>query len=431
MRNNQHKLLIVDDDARICKLIARTAVKSGVKVMSLTDPSAFHPTIDSFKPTIVFLDLNMPEIDGIQILMSLKEAKVTPQIYIMSGVDPAILASTYRLAVKNGVKISGLLTKPLDWLRITKILSSPDTPPHANTDVKSKAPVATVDSTLNEIKISKFDVSQGIHQSQFFMDYQPKIALDSGKVIGVEALARWVHPDMGNIPPTVFIPFAEENDLIWHLTYSLITYAIFDFRLLQKTLGDFKLAINISVKLLEDSQLPEKLTDLFETAGIPTKKVILEITETLDTDETILSMEILSRFRIKGFNLSIDDFGTGYASLSKLLTYPFTELKIDKQFTMGIKNDKDSRIILESTIDMAKRFNLDIVAEGIEDSETLRWLIDKGCSEGQGYYLCPPMSPIKLIQWYQDNMLKSNLIHADSRLNLDAAEMSTYLQSHY
>ena len=406
--NNECRLLIVDDEEKLCRTIKRVADKSGIESRILDDLGSFTEVISEYEPNLIFLDLNMPKIDGIQLLLQLKNVSQVPDIYLISGVDPSVLATASRIAKSHGLSIKGMLTKPLDWSKILEIFSKEPVSPidnksYANSHVNS----LNINTGISEDKvipgISVFDLDYAIKNNQIYLEYQPKIALGSGKIVGVEALARWTHPKYGNIPPVVFIPFAEKNNQIAKLTFFLISYAIADYSLLERKLGKIKLSLNISALLLDDIELPEKLHAIFQKSSISTENIILEITETENTDENSSTMEVLSRLRIKGFTLSIDDYGTGYASLSKLLSYPFSELKIDRKFIMSLLDDNDSKILVQSTIEMANRFNLKTVAEGIEDSETLQWLIQKGCTEGQGYHLCKPKTAIGLIQWHLEN----------------------------
>lgn len=431
--NNVCRLLIVDDEEKLCRTIKRVADKSGIESRILDDLGSFTEVIREYEPTLIFLDLNMPKIDGIQLLLQLKNVSQVPDIYLISGVDPSVIATASRIAKSHGFFIKGMFTKPLDWSKILDVFSKQQVIPidnksdaitHANTHVSS----TNVSKDKLIPRISVFDLDYAIKNNQIYLEYQPKIALGSGKIVGVEALARWTHPKYGNISPMIFIPFAEKNNQIAKLTFFLISYAIADYRLLERKLGKIKLSLNISALLLNDIDLPDKLLAIFEKSSISTENIILEITETENSDENSSNMEVLSRLRIKGFTLSIDDYGTGYASLSKLLSYPFSELKIDRKFIKSLHDDKDSKILVESTIEMANKFNLNTVAEGIEDSETLQWLIKKGCTEGQGYHLCSPKTAIGLIQWHLDNSLDTHIKSSENQEIPDIAQFSKQLR---
>lgn len=404
--STEQRLLIVDDDERICRSIERVAVNSGIDVVTLSNPENFEETYNSISPSLLFLDLNMPNIDGIQLLQKLKSAKSFPNIYIMSGVDPAVVATTQRIANWEGVPIKGIMTKPLDWAKILEIFSNTK---HANFGKTNHSDFDKFDKDIaNNPKItySEVDLDLAIKKNQISVNYQPKIDLLSGKLLGVEALARWTHPKLGNIPPSNFIQFAEQSGLIKKLTFCVFSYAIADYMMLKGRLGEINLALNLSNKLLDDPDIADELEDLFCNANISAKNISLEITETAYCENEVRAMENLSRLRMKGFGLSIDDYGTGDSSLNKLLNIPFSELKIDRQFVKDLLEDGKAKIMVESALELAKNLDLKSVAEGIEDNETMRWLMQKGCDVGQGYHISPPLSAIRLIKWFYEKAEK-------------------------
>ena len=399
------KAMVMDDDARICRALSRAIIKSGFDAITLSDPTQFLDAIERERPELLFLDLNMPKVDGVQLLKSMPE-DLPMQVYLMSGVDPSVIASTFKMAKGRGGAVKGTITKPLDWTKIveTLVAAKIELEGRALQELKEQATLDSSSPSRQEIPLSTIDIDQGIQKLQIRMHYQPKVELDSGNIVGVEALARWVHPTLGNIPPIVFIPFAEKSGQIKELTLHLFSYALADFKLLPSRFGEIKLSFNISACMLGDNALPDLLAGQLKNVGLAPEDVILEITETATSEDRYMAMEILSRFRLKGFGLSLDDYGTGYSSLVQLLDFPFSELKIDRSFISGLgtESDKESRIILESTLEMANKFGLTTVGEGIEDSETMKWLTMHGCQEGQGYYISKPQSIISLMSWYEE-----------------------------
>ena len=161
---------------------------------------------------------------------------------------------------------------------------------------------------------------------------------------------------------------------------------------------DLKAAVNISMENLNRYDLPEIFAKTAQAFNVPLKKIMLEITESKLSKDYALSLDILTRFRIKGFGLSIDDFGTGYATMETLNNLPFTELKIDRMFVNGAVNDASARAIVESSVRLAKEFGLNIVAEGVETEEELELIGKLGCIEAQGYYFSKPVPADEFVQ---------------------------------
>ena len=198
--------------------------------------------------------------------------------------------------------------------------------------------------------------------------YQPQINMADRAVVGVEALIRWKHPTKGMIPPGYFIPIAEENDLIGAVT-SFVVRAAIEQQGLWKVKGkNLRVSINMSPKILDDLDIPEKLASYANDAGADISKVMIEVTETAVMTNVAKYMDILARLKMKGFGLSIDDFGTGFSSLQQLVRVPFTELKVDQAFIRKLDTDKDCRTIAEISILLAHKLGMRVVAEGIAEA---------------------------------------------------------------
>ncbi|MFT4994120.1 MAG: EAL domain-containing protein (putative c-di-GMP-specific phosphodiesterase class I), partial [Paraglaciecola sp.] len=228
---------------------------------------------------------------------------------------------------------------------------------------------------------------------------QPQVSIHDRSLIGVEALIRWKHPIKGMIPPSYFIPLAEENDLIAEIT-SFTTKAAIRQQGIWKSQGkNLRISVNMSPKILDDLELPEKLETCVKSLGADISRVMIEVTETALTSNLARYMDVLSRLRMKGFGLSIDDFGTGYSSLQQLIRVPFSELKIDRAFIQKLSSDKDCFTISKISIMLAHELGMCVVAEGIETEEEWNILKQLSCDEGQGYWMGKPMSPDELESW--------------------------------
>ena len=229
--------------------------------------------------------------------------------------------------------------------------------------------------------------------------YQPKLELQSGVVKGAEALIRWNSETLGFVPPDEFIPVAEKAGLIGDITRWVIARAIHDMQCWQQQGIQIKVAINLSVRDIIDESMLDDIHQMIAASGLATESIEFEITEGELMTEPEKAMTHLRRLRDWGHNLAIDDFGTGYSSLAYLKNLPVSALKIDKSFVLKLKDDSDDQRIVGSIIDLAKRFHISVVAEGIEDQQALEMLTQWHCEWAQGYHISRPMNVENFISW--------------------------------
>jgi diguanylate cyclase (GGDEF)-like protein len=235
------------------------------------------------------------------------------------------------------------------------------------------------------------------HELRLYL--QPKLALDSGHVVGAEALLRWQHPQRGLVPPMQFIPFAEQTGFIRVLTLWVFEEAARMWRVLNEGGLRLVISINLSTRDLLDVELPQKFEALLIKHIVPAEAFCLEITESAIMDDPQRAMATLERLSGLGFRLSIDDFGTGYSSLAYLKRLPVDELKIDKSFVMGMAKDANDARIVRSTIDLAHGLGLTVVAEGVENAQVWDLLREQSCDEAQGFHMGRPMPSADFITW--------------------------------
>ncbi|MEI7612798.1 MAG: EAL domain-containing protein [Betaproteobacteria bacterium] len=228
--------------------------------------------------------------------------------------------------------------------------------------------------------------------SELLLYYQPKVSLRTGKIVGAEALIRWSHSTRGMIPPTRFIPLAEETGLIYEVGSWVLEEACRQIRAwLEAGLEPLPIAVNLSARQF-DSQLPTRLRVAIDYHGIPCDLLRLEITESLLVRGPEIVIPIMNELVAMGFSLSLDDFGTGYSSLSYLKKFPITTLKIDRAFVIGVPGDENDCAIAQAIVTMGKQLRQEIVAEGVETIEQMNFLRQLGCDQLQGYLFSPPVS---------------------------------------
>ncbi len=231
------------------------------------------------------------------------------------------------------------------------------------------------------------------------MSYQPKLDLKTREVKKVEALIRWNNKKFGFVSPVTFIPIAEKAGLITQVTYWVINQVIQDLSHWKAQGINIQVAINLSVQDFNDENLLDYINEKLQLAQLNSDVLSFEITESEIISDHNNAIALLTEFNQKGFSLSIDDFGTGYSSLSYLKNLPVKELKIDKSFILKLDQQMDDQRIVQTIISLARSFNLEVVAEGVENKETLQLLKDWGCDWIQGYYISKPMPFEMVAEW--------------------------------
>ncbi len=247
------------------------------------------------------------------------------------------------------------------------------------------------------------ELKNAIEQNQLQLNYQPKIDIKTGKVVSVESLVRWRHPEHGFIFPDDFIPLAEQTGSIRHLTHWAINEALGQHNRLKELGYDIKMAVNISALDLCDLALPTFVTEQLIKHDVPAKSLILEVTESAIMSDPEQAMKALNMLKEMGIKLSIDDFGTGYSSMEQLKRAPVDELKIDKSFVLDLATNKDDLIIVRSITNLAHSLGMTIVAEGVEDINSLKELNNLDVETAQGYYISKPVEAKLFEAWLIGN----------------------------
>jgi diguanylate cyclase (GGDEF)-like protein len=235
--------------------------------------------------------------------------------------------------------------------------------------------------------------------------WQPLAEIKTGEVVGAEALLRWLHPDLGFLPPEDFVGLAERTGLIRTLTLFVLRSATAQWRAWHDAGFDWAISVNLSARNLMDPELVEDVAGALEDAKMPASQLTLEITETSVMADIDNSLVVLERLAHLGVRLSVDDFGTGYSSLTYLKKLPVSEVKIDKSFVINMEHDDDDRVIVRAVIDLAANLGLKVVAEGIETQTAWDMLAETGCTYGQGYLMSRPMPAAQFAKWVVNRRL--------------------------
>jgi diguanylate cyclase (GGDEF)-like protein len=256
-----------------------------------------------------------------------------------------------------------------------------------NSDMKSVS--------LNRLKLES-ELRKALVNEEFILHYQPQIEIESGKIVGVEALIRWEHPERGLVSPNVFIPFAEESGLIVPIGEWVLKAACKQNKAWQdQGLQPFPISVNLSMRQFFQHNLKGKIGNVLTQTGLEAKYLELEITESM-TMEVDSAIHTLLELKELGVHVSIDDFGTGYSSLYYLKKFPIDKLKIDRSFVRDIMVDPNDAAIVTTIIAMAHHLNLKVIAEGVETEDQLNFMHQNSCNEVQGYWFSPPITAQKM-----------------------------------
>jgi len=384
MGQRSKRLLIVDDDARVCRLVKRVSEGIGFHTFATDKPTDFPIAYQGFRPDVIVLDLQMGQSDGVELLRYLADQRAEEAIVLMSGVDQRIIDTAARLGKSLGLNVVNVLHKPID----------------INVLRTELGPLAEGTITLGPSgPLHEKDLERAILENQIAVHYQPKIALKSGRVTGVEALVRWRQSSDEMIPPDRFIPLAEKTGLIDALTQRVLETSLADARTWSEKWPDLTLAVNLSPSMLSNLELPDRIASILRSYELDPGRLILEVTESGAMESPDQTMEILARLRLKGVQLSIDDFGAGHSSLLQLYRLPYGELKVERSFVIDALDSQEAATIIHATIELGHRLGLKVVAEGVEDKLTAEWLAQLQCDIGQGNFFSVPLPSSEFLTW--------------------------------
>ncbi|MCP3751142.1 bifunctional diguanylate cyclase/phosphodiesterase [Pseudomonas sp. SBB6] len=252
--------------------------------------------------------------------------------------------------------------------------------------------IASVDSEMRRRRELEKDLREALPRNQLFLVYQPQISYRDHRVVGVEALLRWQHPELGMVPPDQFIPLAEQNGNIITIGEWVLDQACRQLRdWHDQGFSELRMAVNLSTVQLHHNELPRVVNNLLQIYRLPPRSLELEVTETGLMEDISTAAQHLLSLRRSGALIAIDDFGTGYSSLSYLKSLPLDKIKIDKSFVQDLLDDDDDATIVRAIIQLGKSLGMQVIAEGVETAEQEAYIIAQGCHEGQGYHYSKPL----------------------------------------
>jgi EAL domain-containing protein (putative c-di-GMP-specific phosphodiesterase class I)/FixJ family two-component response regulator len=381
--------MALDDEPFMLNLLQRTLAQLGyVNVSAYGDAHRALLEMDHphGQPDLILLDLNMPEMDGVEFLRKLVERRYSGALILVSGEDEQILRSVQQLVQAHGITALGYLSKPVQPKALAAL-------------IEIWKPAAGEQRRMPRAVFSADEVRAAIVNGELVNYYQPAVAIASGELMGVEALVRWRHPAAGLVFPDQFIGIAETHGLISDLTGAVLRAAFAQSRVWRDAGLSLQVAVNVSTEDLKSLDFPDIVTGYAADAGVAPTSVMLEVTESRLIARLVIALDVLNRLRLKRFRLSIDDFGTGHSSLAQLRDIPFDELKVDRGFVHGAATNSKLRAIYNASLELGKQLHMVVVAEGVEDRVDWDFLVQSGCDRAQGYFIAKPMPAADLIGW--------------------------------
>ena len=372
------EILIADDSESIRDYLASvlgelstaklTFAEDGIEALALID--------GGYRPDLALVDINMPRMDGVQLLRCLSERKEAFPIVIISGLSRHLISSIEQLSRHYRLNLVGSIGKPIDVSALGRILG--------RLDVDDK-------SLAKPQQMRTYEILRAIEQGGLEPWFQPQIDLNKRELVGLEVLCRLRDQRKGIVPADQFIETMERSDLIKHVTLELVRDALDKVSSLTGRSSEFTTSFNFSAKMFDDDAFVSEFIDVINHSSVPNERIIVEITETSMASKPLKELEGAARIAIAGCGLSIDDFGCGAATFDRLHSLPFTELKIDKKYLPTESMTEADRALLESTINMARRLGMQVVVEGVESYAQWEMVQHLGCERAQGFFISAAM----------------------------------------
>ena len=377
------RVLLVEDHAFQRRLGARMLEEIGLvdHLEAADGESALDVLQAQPEPVdIALVDLDLPGIDGVELIRAIADRRLARAVALVSAIDVSVQHTIALMTRAAGLRMLGCIEKPLTRDRLSDVLKT----------YLEGEPVSA--EALAEVFSAEM-LSLALGDGEVVPWFQPQVEMRNGRVIGVEALARWRRADGRVLPASQFIAMLEQNRRSAALADHTLLVAARAWAAWKARGFDLKVSVNLCAADLDEPQIADHYEAIVRQVGMPTDRVVFEVTESSVLGDTVRGLGILARLRLKGFGLSIDDFGTGYSSLSQLAQLPFTELKIDRSFVSGVERMPKNKAMIAATIDLARRLDLEVVAEGVEREEEWQVLAELGCHAAQGWLVSEAVPP--------------------------------------
>ena len=378
---------MIEDDFMLVELLVEYLAVLDIKTAKAHDWNQVD--LDTLKASdLIILDLSLPVFDGLDILEFLAAEQIKIPIILCTGQDDNVANAAVDLLKSQGLTFAGKLIKPFVLFHLKELLEK-------FTNEKQLGTAKTNESRPSKVPaLTKTELLHALVENYFSLEYQPQIYSQTRRLYGVECLARLTYPNQDVIYPDDFIPALTEFGLMEDFTLLIINLGLSQLEtlVLPETL---KIAFNLCAQSINREFL-SKLLVCCQCHRFPIKNIVLEITETDKLEVSQNKKKLLTKLRIKGFMLSLDDFGTGYSTIQEIDCIPFNQIKIDKMFVQSMQDKKTSDAIVSSTIDLANKLDLTVIAEGVETRYQAEKIARLDCKISQGHFYARPLSISRL-----------------------------------
>ena len=392
------KAMIIDDEPDYLALMTEFSAHSGLAsvVLNQWDAGSLPLLTDV---DILFLDIHMPNKDGIDVIYELGTLGFKGGVVIMSGAESRIQEAVVKLALSLNLRYLGTLNKPFRLAQFKRLIDG----------YQKKVSFDRLESPFNKEEIYTLpQLTNLMKDGSIYPVYQPQVDSQTEQVTGIECLTRMEHALLGMVPPPLLISNLSKSGLIDEFTLLLITQALGECSALLEADRSFRISFNIVSTSLSKSFI-EKLIGVIEQSTTLMEQIILEITETYAISLSAEALYCVAKCRAKGISLSLDDFGTGYATVKQLYDLPFNEIKIDRSFIADITNEV-SNAIVQATINIGRQLHYRLIAEGVETEQQKAMIDAMGPVVIQGYYYSKPVNIKQLIQFLNKKLGHSNSV---------------------
>jgi len=380
-------VLLVDDSVAILKYVEKV-LEDNFDITNVYSASSASEAIQilrqSSQVNLLFLDLNMPNVDGIQFINQISELNYNGYVVIMSGISTRIISSVEMLTKNSGLNYIGTLLKPIHETDFIPIIDK----------------LGISRKKVNEAESLKtYEIVRAIKNNDIEVLYQPQVELSSREFIGVEALCRMNHPRLGRVSPDRFIDKAEESELIIHITLAVLKKSFADWTKWKQLGLSLKLSVNVSPVSLQQPEFADLIFSLLEQYSIPGNMLCIEVTEGVLAEDQMQELTNLNRLNMRGVEIALDDFGKEHATVERLQKLPLTYLKLDKSYFIDHRDSIGQMAIISTSLSLANQLHIKTIAEGVEDVEILNLVTEMGCDFAQGYHLARPLPAKEVLAW--------------------------------
>jgi EAL domain-containing protein (putative c-di-GMP-specific phosphodiesterase class I) len=383
-------ILVVDEDVDIVEYYISMLQSVGLSDINTAYEGALGVELAvNLKPDVIIIDMNLPVLDGVEVIYHLAEVGFEGSVILTGDTDVSIMNAAREVAEASQIAVLGVLRKPFRFNQLFALLDR-------------RRPGERRRAFVSGCAVTKEEIVRGLvgNAEAVVLHYQPKVNVKTGKAEGVEALARWRHPEKGLLAPAQFIDGVARAGLMPLMTNAVIRKSLAQLSAWNKAGFSLNMSINVTIDDLAQTALVEDLVRHAGANHVDPARITLEVLETQVMRDIKAPLGQLARLRLKGFGIAIDDFGVGSSTMAQLKQVPCTELKIDRMFIQSNKDDEDILTILEFCVNLGKSLGLKLVAEGVETAEEMSVINYMGCDEYQGFYFSKPLPPEDVIRFF-------------------------------